>query len=614
MSTGPKILALLKGERRSGDGWQALCPAHDDRAPSLTITESPDGKTLLHCHAGCTPESICSAVGLKLSDLFPEKAGPRRIAATYDYQDAGGKLLFQVVRFDHKDFRQRRPDKAALDGWAWNTRGVQRVLFRLPEIVRDVKRGFPVFVCEGEKDVLKMVEKGFSATCNPGGAGKWQDSYSETLRGADCVVIPDRDEAGRKHAQLVAGKLHGVAKRVRVVELPDVNGRPVKDAFDFFAAGGDAGQVAELVDSAPEWKQCDTENQEDIGARPIGTLAGPKQDDEGELLTRRYLCRGAGLLLVGQSGQGKSSLALQMCVQWSLGRDCFGIRPTRPLNVLLVQAENDEGDLFEMFAGIAAGLQLSEEDRKSSGERILFHCEDARAGDDFLRLTVEPLVQRHRPDLLVIDPALAYVGGDTKDAECVGQFLRRGLNPILHANNCAALIVHHTTKQKADGPQTTHDFLYAGAGSIEFTNWARAVLALETRGDGCYRLHAPKRGARVGWADADGQPVFDRFIRHSRKPGEICWLPMEDSEVESAARGGKSKSDLLAHVPVEGSIPQTVLLEKANAAGIGKNKSRAFLDELVDDRTLHVWLVPRPGTNPAKSISRHRQPEPESKP
>ena len=98
-----------------------------------------------------------------------------------------------------------------------------------------------------------MVQHGFSATCNPGGAGKWQDGYTETLRGADVVIIADKDKAGRDHAQLVAGKLHGVAKSVRVIELPDVNGKPVKDAFDFFAAGGDAGQIGELVDTTPEW-------------------------------------------------------------------------------------------------------------------------------------------------------------------------------------------------------------------------------------------------------------------------------------------------------------------------------------------------------------------------
>jgi hypothetical protein len=74
------------------------------------------------------------------------------------------------------------------------------------------------------------------------------DGYTETLRGADVVIIADKDEPGRNHAQLVAGKLHGVAKSVRVIELPDTGGKTVKDAADFFAAGGTAETIFELVD------------------------------------------------------------------------------------------------------------------------------------------------------------------------------------------------------------------------------------------------------------------------------------------------------------------------------------------------------------------------------
>ncbi len=103
-----------------------------------------------------------------------------------------------------------------------------------------------------------MAELGFSATCNPGGAGKWLDSYTETLRGADVVIIADKDKAGRDHAQLVASKLHGVAKSVRVIELPDVNGKLVKDAADFFAAGGTAENLSALVDTAPELTSAST--------------------------------------------------------------------------------------------------------------------------------------------------------------------------------------------------------------------------------------------------------------------------------------------------------------------------------------------------------------------
>jgi hypothetical protein len=249
-----QILDRLQGVTRNGDGWKARCPAHDDQTPSLSITEGDDGRTLLKCHAGCTVENICAGIGITPADLFAEREkSDRRIVATYDYHDRNGKLAFQVIRYEPKDFRQRRPDATAIDGWTWNTKGVEKVLFRLPGILPDVQSGKFIFVCEGEKDVLKMVEHGFGATCNSGGAGKWLDSYSETLRGATVAIIADKDAPGRAHAALVAGKLRGVAKSVRVIELPDMNGKPVKDAFDFFAAGGEAGQIGELVDATPEW-------------------------------------------------------------------------------------------------------------------------------------------------------------------------------------------------------------------------------------------------------------------------------------------------------------------------------------------------------------------------
>jgi hypothetical protein len=359
-----------------------------------------------------------------------------------------------------------------------------------------------------------------------------------------------------------------------------------------------AGLLQDLPDSRPE-------------ARSIGALARPSVDDGTELIQSRYLCRGGGLLLVGQSGQGKSSLALQMSILWSLGRSCFGLRPTQPLRVLVIQSENDDGDSWEMFHGIASGLALTESEIEKSGANILLWNEDTRSGQDFFRGVVEPLVKKHRPDLIVIDPAFAYIDDDSKDAEAVGRFLRRGLNPLLHRYGCAALVIHHTTKAKSDGPQSTHDFLYAGAGSIEWSNWSRAVLVLETKGKGCFALHAPKRGSRIGWRNAAGDPCFAKFIRHTRTPDQICWHEVDEMEIESVARSGKSRSDLLAQVPLEGAIPQTVLFAKAQASGIGQKKARAFLDELLEEGTVHLWLVARKGTNHEKRIGRQPQGDPE---
>lgn len=67
------ILSRLDGVKKTGtDKWIAKCPAHDDRSPSLAIRYTDDGKTLLHCFAGCQPREVVEAIGLGLGDLFPK--------------------------------------------------------------------------------------------------------------------------------------------------------------------------------------------------------------------------------------------------------------------------------------------------------------------------------------------------------------------------------------------------------------------------------------------------------------------------------------------------------------------------------------------------------------
>jgi len=176
----------------------------------------------LHCHAGCTLESITSALELKPRDLFPPKVRAKRrgkIVATYDYCGADGKLLFQAVRFEPKDFSQRRPDGNC--GWIWNLKDVPRVLYRLPQlIVADPNQ--TVCIAEGEKDVDRLVALGFIATTCPLGANKWDKLQSDSVLEGRCIAIfPDADEPGRAHAHAVANRLHGRAAEVRIVAVPD---------------------------------------------------------------------------------------------------------------------------------------------------------------------------------------------------------------------------------------------------------------------------------------------------------------------------------------------------------------------------------------------------------
>ena len=110
MITTGELLKRLRGVKRAGKGWSAQCPAHEDRRASLSVAEGADGRLLVHCHAGCDLERILEALRVDVKDLFPDDPrGRGEILATYDYTDEEGNLLFQVVRFYPKDFRQRRP-------------------------------------------------------------------------------------------------------------------------------------------------------------------------------------------------------------------------------------------------------------------------------------------------------------------------------------------------------------------------------------------------------------------------------------------------------------------------------------------------------------------------
>ena len=131
MYTMENILKKLSKVKpnQSDTGYTACCPAHDDKNPSLSITQGTNGTILVKCHAGCSPEAICTALGIELSDLFPNKLdghGKRRtersIQKKYDYCDRNGNLVFQVVRTHPRGFYQRRPDGNG--GWINNLEGV----------------------------------------------------------------------------------------------------------------------------------------------------------------------------------------------------------------------------------------------------------------------------------------------------------------------------------------------------------------------------------------------------------------------------------------------------------------------------------------------------------
>jgi hypothetical protein len=179
-------------------------------------------------------------LGIDVHELFPLTAS--KIVAKYDYVDESGKLLSQVVRFEPKDFRQRKPDGNG--GWSWNLDGVRRVPYRLPEILQ----AQDLLIVEGEKDVEASETLGRSATCNSGGAGKWLPEFVDYFCGKCVTIIADADDPGRRHAQVVALSLYGRVKSLKVIELPSS-----KDLSDWVNRGGTRQALDGLIHEAPNW-------------------------------------------------------------------------------------------------------------------------------------------------------------------------------------------------------------------------------------------------------------------------------------------------------------------------------------------------------------------------
>lgn len=172
----------------------------------------------------------------------------RQVAATYPYFDDAGNLIYQLVRYEPKDFAFQRADGRPLPFL-----GRQHLLYRLPELLA-APPSRTVFVVEGEKDVDRLWSAGLVATCNEGGGGKgkWFPAHSKHLRGRTVGIIPDNDKTGGQHAEDVARRLKKYAAAIKIVSLARL---PHKgDVSDWLDAGGSAAELEQLFVQTNPWR------------------------------------------------------------------------------------------------------------------------------------------------------------------------------------------------------------------------------------------------------------------------------------------------------------------------------------------------------------------------
>lgn len=235
-------------EKTSGPdkyGWNtALCPFHDDQKhPNLRISSSG-----FKCMA-CGEKGNLQKLAIKLGIDIPSKKKPDKIDATYEYQNEQGNLLFQVIRYTPKSFKQRRPDGKS--GWNWNLKDVRRVVYRLPDLLSsDIDK--PVFIVEGEKSVDALVKLKLIATCSPMGAGKWHEEYSQFFEKRKVIILPDNDTPGELHATTIAKSLYKKCDSLKLIHLPGLSEK--QDVFDWLNNGNSVSGLLQLVKESPEWQ------------------------------------------------------------------------------------------------------------------------------------------------------------------------------------------------------------------------------------------------------------------------------------------------------------------------------------------------------------------------
>lgn len=395
---------------------------------------------MLKCHAGCAPENVVRSLGLTMRDLFSAEAqlaskGGGRVVAVYDYGD------FQVLRKEPKGFIQRRPNGDG--GWRYDLKGVKRVLYQ-HRMLQEAGVDVTVYIPEGEKDVNCLVALGLVAVCNPGGAGKWRDEYTQSLRGRRVAVLADNDPAGRDHAEQVARSLLGVAASVKIVELPDLPDKG--DVSDWVLAGGDADKLQALADAAPvidESRFSRFNNRENrvIEKNNLFTLT-PLADllaepEEAIDYVVEGLLPKAGVSLLGAKPKvGKTTLARGLSVAVAQGEPFIG-RQTARGTVVYLALEEKRGEIAKLFR------------RMGVGDAPIFVHVGSAPDEALLALTVA--IAQHKPVLAVVDPILKLIR--LKDGNDYAE-TSRALEPLIDLarnSGCHIMCLHHLSKGDRSG-------------------------------------------------------------------------------------------------------------------------------------------------------------------
>ena len=260
-------------------------------------------------------------------------------------------------------------------------------------------------------------------------------------------------------------------------------------------------------------------------------------DPASNLLGLRWLTREGSLFVVAPSGHGKSSLCIQCVANWAIGRIAFGIKPTRPLKILILESEDDDAD-NKAFVQVIRTMNLNqtEMDLLNINTRLEFRRD--LTGERFFA-ALDQFLEQYPSDIVLINPLTGFCTIDMKDEIGMNDWLRNRLNAVMVKHNCAPIIVAHMPKGQVSQitDKEWFEWMYVLSGCVTLTNWARAILVfVPMKVRGVYKFITAKRPAQSGWVDPES------YFAHSKKNVEvngedfevIQWLPATDAQIHEA--------------------------------------------------------------------------------
>lgn len=368
-----EFLNRLDGVQPTGSGWRARCPAHDDKSPSLSVSTGEDGRILLYCHAGCSPESVVASRNLQMTDLFPAAwltprqhganslAGGRRLPTTAVDPATGLTLaVYAATKKLPENFlrglgvhdvrRSGRPAvripylgpsgeelaarlRCLIEGpnrFRWDRKGTKLLPYGLNRLGEARAAGYLVLV-EGETDAQTLWLHGIPALGLPG-ASAWQEAWADFLEGIPRIYVVLEPDAGGLVMQerLGGSRIRDRIHLVRLEGAKDPSALYLDDPDGFLARWAAACEAAtpwaeharaETATKAKvAWQKCESLAREarilDTFAETLARCGVAGEERIVKLLylqlTSRLMDSPISMVIKGPSAAGKSYVSRQV--------------------------------------------------------------------------------------------------------------------------------------------------------------------------------------------------------------------------------------------------------------------------------------------------------------